>query len=178
MLVELMNTREEEQSAVVAITYEYIPYMPRDFEKISILWLDVASSWDSDIPVPAGRKVFNFTSVPCKSSIAGKVQSMWLHLHDGGVMLEVFKNGQSICQAVPRYGETSDFVDVKLVGNEEVKMRHISTMPGCDAAGETQVGDVWNIRAYYDFTAHSPMINADGLLEDLMGIAALYIVGQ
>jgi hypothetical protein len=178
MLVELMNEHEEEQSAMVAITYEYIPYMPHDFKEVTPFWLDVASSWDSEIPVPTSQNVFNFTSAPCESSIAGKIQSMWLHLHDGGVMLEVFKNGQSICQAVPRYGETSEFVDIGNVGEGEGKMRHISTMPGCAAGAETQVGDVWNIRTDYDFTTHTPMTNADGSLEHLMGIAALYIVEQ
>jgi hypothetical protein len=55
---------------------------------------------------------------------------------------------------------------------------HISHMTACEDVGRVHEGDTWSVTAYYDTKMHAPMVNADGTLEPIMGIALVYVAEE
>src|SRR5271168_3761114 len=94
MLTELMNAHPEPRTAVLSITYEYIPYLPPDFETVTSIWLDIGGCKKSEVPVPTHRTSFHFSSRAWKSTISGRILCVLGHLHDGGTTLDVRKGDE------------------------------------------------------------------------------------
>jgi hypothetical protein len=179
MLTELMNETEDPRPAVVTITYEYIPGMPAGFDTVTPVWLDIGNCSDSDVPAK-NNTAFQYSSQTWKSTVAGKITGTGAHLHDGGTHLEVMQNGKDICNAQAIYGGSPGYVE-SMNGMSGMDMSmgmdmvHVSSIGVCANVGPVDVGDEFSITAYYNTTLHSPMLNSDGSLADIMGISILYI---
>lgn len=181
MMTELMNEHSSSRTAILTITYEYIPYMPDDFETVTSIWLDIGGCEGSDKPVPADKTSFRFCSPGWKSSISGRIICVLGHLHDGGTHLGVRKDEESVCRSVPTYDDKG--MDHAHDGHDLVRrhgggmdMSHITEMSMCHDVGRIEVGEEWTVRADYDIAAHPPMLDASGVPEGVMGIAVMYIV--
>ena len=172
---ELMNGLMDPQTAVVTITYEYIPSPPSQFAKISPIWLDVGNCNSSDVP-PLTNTTFDYTMNPWRSTVQGRITAIASHLHDGGINLKTMKNNKTmLCDAIASYGQTPGYVEIggmsmssDSMPMENMTMTHVSSISVC-SNGTIEVGDMISITANYDFTKHMAMLNSDGSLMPVMG---------
>jgi hypothetical protein len=171
MAIELMNTNKEEQTAVLTIIYEYIPYLPEEFSVATPIWLDVGGC-RSEIPVPSDQKSFEIAGPAWNSSINGRVVTVVSHLHDGGVNLHVQRDEKEVCVSNAEYENASSSEDHK----HGEGMSHITRMSGCNDIGRMSIGEEWTVRAQYDLEKHQPMLDDDGKPEPVMGISVVYVV--
>jgi len=71
------------------------------------------------------------------------------HLHDGGVNVVIFKNGQLLCDSKANY-KTEDSMSME-AGHSSAAGRHISTIDGCASSDTVKAGDKFHIVVKYDF---------------------------
>jgi hypothetical protein len=180
MMTELMNVHSSPRTAVLTITYEYIPYNPDDFETVTSVWLDIGGCRRSDIDVPKDKTSFHFCSPGWKSTISGRIICVLGHLHDGGTHLDVRKDDESVCRSVPKYDDKEmdhgDGHDLVRRHGGGMDMSHITKMSMCHNIGRIEAGEKWTVRADYDIAAHPPMLDVNGVPEGVMGIAVMYVV--
>ena len=168
-MVELMNMADQPRDAILTLTYEYIPSLPKGFDKVKSYWLDIGGCGSSELPAEPDT-TFEYSSPHWKSNSTGRVTCIVNHLHDGGTHIELTKNGKVICDAKAMYGTTSgDPVSMS------AEPEHISHMSDCTDLGPTKPGDDWSITAYYNTSKYTPMTNMDGSLEPVMGISLVYV---
>jgi len=86
--------------------------------------------------------------------------------------IDVFKNGECICNCTARYGETPGYVE----DNTRMEMMHISSISACENVGVLGVGDNLEITAHYDTREYMPMMNADCTLVPMMGISIIFVM--
>jgi hypothetical protein len=181
-LVELMNETPKNLSAVVTVDYEFIPAnpFPPSFQNLTSVWLDVGGCRNSDVQAQPNTR---FTLDTPTSWIApdnlfaqsiGHIIFAEGHLHDGGTHLEIRRNENDIiCNSSATYGATPGFVDHE--------MEHISNMTSCgvdEPSVEDNVvrrGDKFDLSAHYDMISHKGMLEADGTVAPVMGIAIIYM---
>lgn len=184
LLVELMNQAMESQTAVLTITYEYIPSRPSTFNKITPVWLDIGTCHNPDLPAKKNT-TFQYTSSAWSANVAGWITCGIGHLHDGGTHLKVSGNNNTICDAKASYGQSPGFVDpagsmdmmnmgAGMVSPMSNMGKHISSISPCDHS-QVNLGDTMSVAAYYNTSEYQAMANTDGGLEGIMGIALLYV---
>ncbi|KAF2664969.1 hypothetical protein BT63DRAFT_443282 [Microthyrium microscopicum] len=199
MLMELMNEIPEMRDAVMTVDYEFIPGMPKGFQALDTIWLDIGGCMNSDVP-PTSNTTSDYTMQPAfKMPMDGMILGMGSHLHDGGTHLTVTKNDKEICNSVATYGAAPGYIDSNMMpgmnmtgmqGMEGMKgmpgmdkpmaMMHVSNISSCykpDNA-EFKTGDEFQIKAFYDMTKHMGMYEADGKMSPIMGISIMYVVPQ
>lgn len=162
--IELMNMHYSSQDVVLTATWEYVEAPYSGFKLGIPFWLDIAGCDHSDRPA-AGDSRFTYTSPSFRIDFNGQIAYLGNHMHDGAVLQEVVKNGQIICSAKPEYS-----------GEGEDGKSHLSRIPFCTNVGYVAPGDEFSVTASYDTSKHAPMVNEDGSLEPIMGIALVYIV--
>ena len=172
---------DEPRDAYLTMTFEYIPGLPEGFSQAQSLWFDIGGCGSSELPAKPDAH-FDYTSpvwtVP--SGVSGRVTFVAGHLHDGGTRLEVVRNGEVACESTAKYGCESEKMERRHEHEHEDKgmAMHISSMTSCENAGKVQKGDEWTVTAHYDTKVHAPMVNMDGSLEPIMGIALVYVAGE
>lgn len=181
---ELMNETPDSRPVVVTITYEYIPSFPRHFSNVTPVWLDITGvCGGSDYPVPNDTTTFSPVSPPWIANVTGKITYVAGHIHDGGLDVEIQKNGVTICDSVATYGATPGYVEMNssmvvmpmngsMYGQDTV---HISNMSACHDIGHMKKGEQWGVKANYDLMQHAPMLDMDGSPSPVMGISLLYV---
>lgn len=80
----------------------------------------------------------------------------------------MFKNGEVLCGVEPVYSESKV--------ESAVGALHIEAMPICADAGRGRPGDQPNLTAAFNTFDYPPMVNSDGTLEPIMGVATAYLV--
>jgi hypothetical protein len=172
-----MNTEKVSQTAIVTITYEYLPGSPSSFHKVTPVWLDIAGCLgDSEEPAK-NNTAFQYTSPVWTANVAGRVTVAAGHIHDGGVNLNITKNNSTLCDSVAAYGQNSGYIDpgMSMPGMPMTNMgMHISSFSEC-STGQVNLGDNLTVTAFYNTTEYMPMMNPDGSLAPIMGIALLYL---
>ena len=185
-ITELMNMMDMESTGIVSITYEYIPSPPPSFGHLQPLWLDIGPGGGckgSDVPAFA-NKAFHYSSPAWKAPTDGYVVAIGSHLHDGGTQVKVKNNGNVVCDAVARYGQSAAYIDTMPMNmtmngmqmEKNMTVEHISSIKACYDAGSFKAGDEWSLTAYYNTSEYMPMQNTDGSLETIMGISLVYFV--
>ncbi len=212
-----MNETEDPREAVVTIEWEYVAASSSSnasapggggggFGPATPVWLDIDGACGSfttasEVAVPDGTAVFSVAMQPAWTSAGGAaggdVLAILNHLHDGGVDLQVTRNGTAVCSGAARYGESPGYIDPMPAGGggdgmemtmagsmdgtgtaamEGGAMAHISSMGYCTAGlGRTGAGDQWAVTAHYNLTAHPAMLQANGKPVPIMGIAVLFV---
>jgi hypothetical protein len=100
-------------------------------------------------------------------------------LHDGGVVLNVYQNKDTICASNAHYGVGGGHAHgrkrsiMDKPGSSDGKS-HIQEMSTCSLMGPVKVGDKFNIDAVYDFGMHEGMKSPAGQYTEIMGIAIMY----
>jgi hypothetical protein len=185
-VVELMNETPKNNSAVLTIDYEFIPAnpFPTTFQNLTSVWLDVGSCRNSDVPPQSGSTFSLDTPTPWTvpkhfflDNKSGRIIFTEGHLHDGGTHVEIIRNGKdTICNSSAAYGATPGFVDHDML--------HISSMTSCggdEPSTENNVvreGDMFDLRAHYNMALHKGMLEADGTLAPVMGIAVMFLAPE
>ncbi|KAH8797547.1 hypothetical protein F5882DRAFT_475323 [Hyaloscypha sp. PMI_1271] len=176
-LTELMNTAMVNQTAIVTITYEYLPSLPSNFHKVTPIWMDITGCGGSEAPAK-NDTAFQYTSPVWTANATGRVTSAIGHLHDGGVHLDITKNNSTMCDCAAAYGQDPGYVDpsgMSMPGMPMMNMgMHISSLSEC-STGQINLGDKLTVTAFYNTTEYMPMTNTDGSLAPIMGIALLYL---
>lgn len=170
-----MNTATVNQTAIVTITYEYIPDLPSSFHKVTPVWLDIGGCGTSEKPAQ-NDTTFTYASPVWKANATGRLTTAIGHLHDGGTHLNILKNSQTMCNSVAAYGQNPGYMNpMDNMNMSGMSMEsHISYMSGC-SDGQVNLGDNMTVIAYYNTTEYAPMVNTDGTLTDIMGIGILYL---
>ncbi|TVY42220.1 hypothetical protein LSUB1_G003915 [Lachnellula subtilissima] len=183
-LVELMNQAMENQTAVVTITYEYIPGHPTTFNEITPVWLDIGGCSTSEMPAK-NETTFQYTSPVWSANVTGRITFEVGHIHDGGTYVQIAENNSTICDSQASYGQTPGYVDPSgsmsmgagMVSPMSNMGKHISSMSKC-TNGQLNLGDELSITAYYNTSEYEAMTNTDGSLSSIMGIALLYLAAN
>jgi hypothetical protein len=177
-----MNEAAQPRDAVLTLEWEYITGMPEGYKRTTPVWIDidgVCSEHGSEVAPPKDNKTFAFEmETPWITPVSGQVVCTAGHLHDGGVDLQIIKNGEAVCDSPARYGESAGYIETTQMEMDgmamDMEMLHISSMGGCSDLS-TREGDGWTVRANYDFGRHEPMMDGQGGFAPVMGIALLYI---
>jgi hypothetical protein len=115
MIGEFKNELDKEQYIWLAVSYEIYDGPRPDFRNSHVIWLNVNSGLNCKAePNPFGTSNLTRTGVP-KSLVFAESSNPWTspidatllgvggHLHDGGVSIDFYKNGERICEAKPVY---------------------------------------------------------------------------
>jgi len=184
---ELMNQAMFNQSAVVTVTFSYILSSPatKHIQHITPIWLDIGGCGDSDLPAFANT-TFSYTSPAWKSTVKGRVVMAGGHLHDGGTDIKLLKGNVTMagCDLQAKYGQTPGYIDGPdsmemggMSGGGEMQYMgmHVSSIPTCEGM-KIKKGEILSVQAMYDTRKYVPMMDDDGMLDDIMGISILYVV--
>jgi hypothetical protein len=107
------------------------------------------------------------------------------HLHDGGLVLNVYKNDDVICASQAKYGTGGTHSHGRMIEKRQGAgpasvdgKEHIQQMGTCTLMGPvTRSDQIW-IDAEYDFTKHQGMQSKSGSFTEVMGIAIMYIAAD
>ncbi|RDW63661.1 hypothetical protein BP6252_11206 [Coleophoma cylindrospora] len=171
MSTELMNMNKESQTAVLTLTFEYIPYQPHDFSSTTPIWMDIGGC-HSSVPVPSDRSLFEVESPVWTSTINGRIATVLGHLHDGGERLSLHRDSKEVCEIKAVYGMKNEFEHHE----PGMDMSHITSMSTCNDAGRLTVGEEWMLKAHYNLDKYEPMLNGHGQPEPIMGIDIMYVI--
>jgi hypothetical protein len=170
MAIELMNTGKMAQSTYLTLTFEYV-MVNQDKEawkKIKPVWLDVGGCNTSDQRAVKDSTFQYSMQDPWTADFSGSIAFIGGHLHDGGTHLEVTKNGKVACDCIAEY--SADAVSVGI----DAPMG-LSAITTCEQDMSMKPGDKWSLNAFYNTTAHAPMIEIHDELAPVMGIALVYV---
>jgi hypothetical protein len=177
-LTELMNTEMVNQTAIVTITYEYVPGFPSSFHKVTPIWLDITGCGTDSEEQAMNNTAFHYTSPVWTANATGRVVAAIGHIHDGGVNLDITKNNSTLCDSVAAYGQNSGYIDPSGMSMPGMPMgsmgTHISSLSQC-STGQVNLGDNLTVTAFYNTTEYKPMTDTDGSLANVMGIAVLFL---
>jgi hypothetical protein len=177
-LTELMNTEMVNQTAIVTITYEYVPGFPSSFHKVTQILLEITGCGTDSEEQAMNNTAFHYTSPVWTANTTGRVVAAIGHIHDGGVNLDITKNNSTLCDSVAAYGQNSGYIDPSGMSMPGMPMgsmgTHISSLSQC-STGQVNLGDNLTVTAFYNTTEYKPMTDTDGSLANVMGIAVLYL---
>jgi len=174
---ELMNLDPKEKYVWLTITYEYLEGKHPNMMGAHQLFLSIGPSC-SGVVNPYGasnltmsgqpkNKVFSEKSIPWKSPVDGIILGTGGHLHDGGVSLEVLRNEKPLCDSVATYSRSAGGMG----GMSSGSGMHIQDMAQCGNLGPLRKGDKIGLVANYNFNLHQGMLNKNGQLDEVMGMA-------
>ncbi|KAI0133571.1 hypothetical protein BJ170DRAFT_678514 [Xylariales sp. AK1849] len=167
---ELINYDTEARDIVVTIEWEYIPRNFTLFARLLPIYLDASGICGStDVEPPMSGGAFNLSlTPPFKLNFDRIMTGVGGHIQDGGIDLQVTKNGQIMCDIVAGYGESAAFIDPD-------GEAHLSSMSICKELGRAVTGDLWSVTAQYDFSKHRPIMEGYRYAP-VMGVAIAYAV--
>jgi hypothetical protein len=106
-------------------------------------------------------------------------------LHDGGVVLNVYKNNDVICASKAKYGMGGGHHHGRRslskrqgTGPSADGKSHIAEMTTCSLMGAVSRSDSIWIDAQYDFNTHAGMTSPSGAYTEVMGIAIMYLAAD
>lgn len=77
------------------------------------------------------------------------------------------------------YGGSPEYIQTKAMGHAHSATEHISKMSICMGNSlnmkQLKKGQVWNLKAYYDYNKYKGMLHGDGKQSTVMGIAIMYV---
>jgi hypothetical protein len=174
----LKNELNVPKEAEYSIEYEFVPGRPEGWGDVRGIWVDVApcSAAMSDLPIPKGKTKFTVSGDPWKSTINGRLLNTVGHMHDGGLVIDIKQNGQSVCASKAVYEGHPGYIPSKdAISKGAADMAHINYYTPCLDIGEIKKGDVLDISASYDLDKYKPLTNKIGAESDVMGLALLFV---
>ncbi|CAK7201456.1 hypothetical protein SEUCBS139899_004160 [Sporothrix eucalyptigena] len=205
LVAEIMNMQMgPARKVVVTSTWDYVTAevtntQPEGMFAAAVpVWLDIDGNCGSytngsEVAVPANATVFSYSMPAPWSPDAGKdgalrkynVLLSASHLHDGGLQLDISKNGTIVCEGVANYGETPAYIS-EVPGEDmpgmpgmsmgSTELTHISSIHMCSGVGATSSDDHWSVTAHYNLTAHPGLETINGNAKPIMGIGIMFLV--
>jgi len=186
--LELMNLNTVVKSVYLTVDFEYIPGdLPKGFKRAHAMWLDVTGCGISSVNPPAKQR-FTLSSRKWTVGYNGDMLGVGGHLHDGGVVLNVYKNQEKICISTAKYGMGGGHGHGRRgIGGLEKRQgngpssdgkSHIQEMSTCRDMGRVKSSDQIWIDAEYDYQKHAGMTSKTGKNTEVMGIAIMYLASD
>jgi len=182
--LELMNLNTLVKNVYLTIDFEYIPGgIPAGFKRARAMWLDVTNCGISSVNPPRGKMNFKLNSKKWTVGYTGEMLGVGGHLHDGGSVLNIYKNQQVICSSKANYGRGGGHGHGRRMiekrqgaGPESTDGKeHIQQMSTCTMMGAVSPSDQIWIDAEYDFNKHKGFQSPSGAFTEVMGIAIMYL---
>jgi len=172
VLYDIINNANKDRTYYITMTYEYVTNP--SYKAVSMAWLDVTGDCGISYVAPREGK-YTLTNGPnqWKSTVSGSLLSATGHVHDGGIVVNIKKNGEQICSSPQIYGRRNGYVES--ADGQNPDLAHISNTGSCMDFGTVKKGDTMVIDAVYDTTAHPLNKMMDGSLQEIMGITQVYI---
>ncbi|KAK0649052.1 hypothetical protein B0T16DRAFT_444952 [Cercophora newfieldiana] len=184
LTIDAMNMAPAARNVTLVMEWEYLPGIPADFDIVFPIWLDVKGNCLNE---SSGAKAEDlvFTAKSATGWTAQHSGDLILavpHIHDGNVNQQVFQDGKKVCESIPGYGETADFVSHNEGGDghghdhgTSEHTYHVSSITQCENVAKVAPGSKFTITSEYDMKTHTPMKDHDGSLEPIMGIQFLHL---
>jgi hypothetical protein len=183
---ELMNLDDSEKWVWLTLTFDYLEGSHSNYKNGKLVWLSIgpnrcgrpdpnpfgASNLTKNLQ-PTSEK-FTESSFPWIAPQSGYILGFNGHMHDGGVEMQVLKNGEAICTTAPMYssggnsshgmgghsggGHSKRQMGPPIKGGEygNADIAHIAGEEGCafDPPLQLNKGDTLHITSRYDFEKH------------------------
>jgi hypothetical protein len=178
MVLELKNDATIPKNVYFTVTFEYIPGKPAGYKPVKALWMDAqkCGAPSSEIEPPKNTKIFTLESDAWVSTVDGELLTTVGHMHDGATHLELFTNGQKVCESVAKYGGNKEYETTPEAAKLGVPvMEHITRYGPCSNFGKIKKGDKISLKAHYDFVKNKPGLGNSGAPTGVMGIALTFI---
>jgi hypothetical protein len=177
-VLELMNESKKDQTVYVTMTYDIVDGHPFK-DDVRVLWLDVRQCGTSEVNPPKGKDRFTL-EYNWKSSLDGQAIGAVGHLHDGGLKVTLAVDGQMTCSSNASYGTKPEYLQKNAEGvHAHGALTHISDMGACQGASlpknTISKGQMWNMKAEYDFSQFKGMKHDDGDWDEVMGITLMFV---
>lgn len=186
---EYKNEIDREQWVWLALSFELFDGPQPEFRNSHVIWMSTIGSLNCDRDMnqknPYGASnltsqgvpktlAFSEKSMPWTSPINGTIVAMGGHLHDGGISVEFFKNGQKLCESTAQYksGGTGGMGSHSTHAGGE----HVSGMSGCKVAIPIKEQDRFWLAANYNFTLHEGSKTENGDLDEVMGVGTVMVL--
>lgn len=159
-----MNDGTVDIEAVVRVDFEWVSASSaegRQYRQVRPIWLALEDfCGDSGVPVPSLTEPFRITTPEWISTVDGPLVDVAAHMHDGGVEMVTYQNGQEICRSVQLYGQTQE--------------PHIIGQGACKDVGRVKKGDVLTAEVIYEPGKHA-LVMHDGKPDWVMGSDGVYV---
>ncbi|KAF1811034.1 hypothetical protein P152DRAFT_475087 [Eremomyces bilateralis CBS 781.70] len=185
--LEIKNDIDTLTPVYFTTEFEFVPLSTEDanktpkelgYKEVKALWLDAASCDDmgSEILAPLNTTKFTLEGAPWTASFAGSLITTVGHMHDGGVHLEVFRDGEQVCNSLTTYGGSEEYIPRKeTIAAGAPDTVHVSSFGACHDFGKFEKGDNITLKAHYDFDKYPGGRNLKNNLSGLMGIAVIIL---
>lgn len=164
MVVDLMNYGTTDIDAVVRVDFEWVSASSAEGSKhrpVRPIWLALDDfCGDSGMPVPSLTEPFRFTTPKWTSTVDGPLVDVAAHMHDGGIEMLTYQNGQAICRSVQLYSQDQE--------------SHIIGQGACKDASRVKKGDVLTAEVIYEPAKHA-LVMHDGQPDWIMGSDGVYV---
>ncbi|KAH7405670.1 hypothetical protein DE146DRAFT_778966 [Phaeosphaeria sp. MPI-PUGE-AT-0046c] len=164
IVVELMNDADVEKAVNIIVRYEIIEAdseIGKDYRGIAAVWLDLTGCGSADMDVKSTTESFYYRTPDWTSPVNGTMVDVGGHMHDGGLNMTMYMNGDPLC------------VSTQLYDNQAAE-QHIVAAGICKDTGRVKDGDVLWADAKYDPNIH-PLIIHGGKPDPVMGSMGVYI---
>jgi len=201
---ELQNLSDKEKFVWQTVYYDIIEGNFKDYESAHIVWMTVGTLENPSLAMcryygsgefPWGptnltkydlptARVFQEHSALWHSDKEGTILESGGHLHDGGLNVVLFKNNEPFCDSVAQYaagagsgGHNHGKRQIDGGSYSNTDLTHIEEVKTCKFYDgiPLQKGDILHIQANYDFNKHRGMKNAEGKLDQIMGMAGVLV---
>ncbi|KAF2405054.1 hypothetical protein EJ06DRAFT_552503 [Trichodelitschia bisporula] len=180
-IVDLMNMNMEDKTVYLTMTYDIIEGpLPPNWRELKTVWFDANQCGTSEVAAVKQTGSYTITARPWKANFEGEIIGVGGHLHDGGVDLQILSGEQQQCNSVAQYGERPEYLfRGKMGAMANYADKHISSMSACynEALTVRQLvpGQVWTIKARYDYDKFPGNRDHAGKQESVMAIALMYV---
>ncbi|KAF2196985.1 hypothetical protein GQ43DRAFT_227980 [Delitschia confertaspora ATCC 74209] len=163
-VIELMNDADEEVTAEIVVRYEIISKESKEgkgYKNVRAVWLDLTGCGNADVDVKSTTEAFEYRTPNYTSSVSGLIVDVAGHLHDGGLTMLGYKNGDLMCRSDVFY-------------DNQAEDQHIEASGVCKDAGRVGKGDVMWAEALYDPNVHRLTMHEEGA-DPVMGSMGVYV---
>ncbi|MCJ1461620.1 hypothetical protein MMC07_000217 [Pseudocyphellaria aurata] len=165
VVVELMNDGSLALDATVRIDFEWVKANSTEGQKyreVRPIWIALDDfCGDSGVPVKSVTESFTVRTPTWTATVDGPLVDIAAHMHDAGVEMTTYLNGQPICRSVQVY-------------NNSAREQHIVGQGACKDAGRVKTGDQLFAEVTYDPRRHT-LVTHNGTPDPVMGSDGVYV---
>lgn len=146
MMAELINYNEAKKDVYVTLDYEYIPDMktrPADYLQVGMNAINVDPCGVQKL-YPPTDKAMRYASPPWNVISDGYLLDVKPHMHDGGINMTFYRNGEAACTSKAVYGDEGQ---ATLVNGQA--WQTIQSYTPCEKPVEVKKGDKLTMEAWY-----------------------------
>ncbi|QDS72135.1 hypothetical protein FKW77_004102 [Venturia effusa] len=159
MTAEFVNYEPADRDIYVLLDYEYIPSVdgkrPADYMDVGMGAIAVDGCMVTALEPPKDKAI-SYKSPEWDVTHNGYLVNITPHLHDGAVEINVFLNGNKVCNSQAIYGGDRPIVkgDAAAAPSTQEKWETIQSYTPCSQPVKIKKGDKLTMDSTYDLTKH------------------------